>query len=207
MTITEAIQKVKETSKKKFDATVELHINLDMDTKKVNQPIRFSVTLPNGTGKTKKVAVMASKKVKNADLELSEEDIVKIENNKIKPKVDFDVLVVEPSYMSKIARAAKILGPLGMMPNPKTGTVTENVEKAVEQIKAGRIEIKTEKDLPLIHTILGKVSFEEKALEENYKEVLNNLKQNKPSKAQPEWIKSIYVASTMGPSFQVDVEL
>jgi len=203
--VEEAIKKVKESSKEKFDSTIELHINLDLDTKKVDQPVRFSTTLPHGTGKTKKVAVLASKKVPNADLELVESDLEKIEQGKLRPKVDFDVLVSEPRFMSKLAKVARILGPAGTMPNPKTGTVSEDVEKAVEQIKKGKIEVKTEKDSPVIHTILGKTSFKEEALKENVRELINALKQNKPSKAKPEWIKSIYICSSMGPSFKIDI--
>jgi len=150
----EAIKKAKEASKAKFDATVELHINLDVDQKKGSVNIRFTTVLPNGTGKTKKVAVLASKKVANADLELMESDIDKIEKGTIKPKVDFDVLIAEPRFMPKLAKVAKILGPIGMMPNPKLGTVTEDVENAVSQTKKGKVEIKTEKDIMVIHTII-----------------------------------------------------
>jgi large subunit ribosomal protein L1 len=203
-TIEEAIKKVKETSKVKFDPTVELHINLDLD-KKGDQNVRFILNLPHGTGKTPKVAVLASKKIAGADLELNEDDIEKIEKGTLKPKTDFDVLVAEPRFMPKIAKAAKILGPAGAMPNPKTGTVTEDVEKAVEQIKKGKVEIRTEPNAPVIHTILGKLSFENKALEENYQEVINAVKSNKPQKAKPEWIRSVYVTSTMGPAFMVEV--
>lgn len=203
--VEEAIKKLQEVKKEKFDATVELHINLDLDTKKSDQNVRFSTTLPHGTGKTKKVAVLASTKIPNADLELTEDDLVKIEKGQIRPKVDFDVFVAETKFMAKIARVAKILGPAGVMPNPKTGTVSDDVQKAVEQIKKGKVEVKTEKDLPIIHTIIGKVSFDEKKLLENFKEIIGTLKQNKPSKSKPEWIKSVYLSSTMGPSLKVDL--
>jgi large subunit ribosomal protein L1 len=203
--IEQAVKKIHEGKKEKFDATVELHINLDLDPKKQEQMIRYTTVLPHGTGKTKRVAVIASKKVPNADLELSEQDLEKIENGKIRPKVDFDVLVAEPKFMPKLAKVAKILGPVGAMPNPKTGTVSEDVEKAVEQIKKGKVEIKTEKDTPIIHTIIGKTSFEAKDLEGNLREIMHSLKQNKTAKAKPEWIKSVYVASTMGASYKLDV--
>lgn len=200
--LNEAIKKAKEASKTKFDGTVELHINLTPD-KKIEQNVRFTTVLPNGTGKTKKVAVLASKKVANADLELMESDIDKIEKGTIKPRVDFEVLVAEPRFMPKLAKVAKILGPMGLMPNPKIGTVSENVEDTVEQIKKGKVEIKTEKDVPVIHTILGKVSFDDKALAENYEEIMTNLRSNKPAKSKPDWIKSIFVATSMGPAFEV----
>jgi large subunit ribosomal protein L1 len=203
--IEEAVKKAKEGSKVKFDATVELHINLSVDSKKEQVTIRFTTVLPNGTGKTKRVAVLASKKVPNADLELMESDIEKIEKGSLRPKVDFDAFISEPRFMAKLAKAARILGPAGMMPNPKLGTVTENVEEAVAQMKKGKIEIKTEKDILVIHTILGKVSFEDKALVENFNEIYSTLKQNKPAKAKPGWIKSIYIATSMGPSYAVNV--
>ncbi|AHB40481.1 50S ribosomal protein L1 [candidate division WWE3 bacterium RAAC2_WWE3_1] len=200
----EAIKKAKLLSKEKFDATVEIHINLDLDSKKQDQPVRFSLTLPNGTGKTKKVAVLASKKVTGADLELKESDIELIQKGQIKPRIDFDTLVTEPAFMPKLAKVAKILGPAGVMPNPKTGTVTEDAEKAVSEIKKGRLDVKTEKDLPMIHTIIGKRSFTEKQLSENFMELYKTLKQSKPTKASPEWIKSIFISTSMGQSVKVD---
>lgn len=205
LSMEEAVKKVKSAVKEKFTGTVELHINLDLDPKKTEQAIRYTTVLPNGTGKTKKVAVLASKKVPNADLELTEEDISKLESGKIRPKVDFDVLVSEPRFMPKLAKAARVLGPVGAMPNPKTGTVSEDVEKAVEQIKKGKVEIKTEKDASVIHTLIGKTSFTEEALVQNMKEVFNTLRQNKPAKSSPEWIKSAYICTTMGSSVRVDV--
>jgi large subunit ribosomal protein L1 len=204
-TIEEAIKKIKETKKEKFDSTVELHINLDIDPKKTDQSVRFSTSLPHGTGKTKRVAVLASAKVDNADLELTEADLDRIEKGELRPKIDFDVFVSESRFMPKIAKVAKILGPAGMMPNPKTGTVSDDPKKAIELIKKGKVDIKTEKDMPIIHTIIGKTSFEEKALVENFKEVMNNLKQNRPQKVSPEWIKSVYLTSTMGGSVKVQL--
>lgn len=205
-TLEEALKLTKEKSKAKFDATVEVHINLNIEKKIKNDVnIRFSTTLPNGTGKTKKVAVLASKKVANADLELMESDIEKLEKGTIRPKVDFDVLVAEPKFMPKLAKAAKVLGPAGVMPNPKTGTVTDNVEDAVTQVKKGKVELRTEKDNMVIHTLIGKCSFSEKALAENFYEIYNNLKQNKPAKASQDWIGSIYLSPTMGESYALNL--
>jgi len=204
MELMEAIKKVKLLSKEKFDATVEVHINLELDSKKQDQSVRFSLTLPNGTGKTKRVAVLASKKVPSADVELKESDIELIQKGQIKPKIDFDTLVTEPAFMPKLAKVAKILGPAGVMPNPKTGTVTEDPERAVNEIKKGRLDIKTEKDLPMIHTMIGKRSFTEEQLSENFMELYKALKQNKPTKASPEWIKSIFITTSMGQSVKVD---
>ena len=202
--IEEAVKKIKAESKAKFDATVELHINLDIDPSKQN--VRFPVSLPYGTGKSKKIAVLTSGKFDDVDLLIHEEDLPKIEQGKIKPNIDFEVLITEPRFMPVLARYAKILGPAGVMPNPKNGTVTEKISEAIEEIKKGKIDVKTEKLAPLIHTIIGKVSFEEKALMENFKEVIGILKQNKPPKVVPMWIKSIYISSSMGPSVKVTVE-
>ena len=201
----EAIKKVKAESKSKFDASVEIHINLDIDPNKQN--IRFPLSLPHGTGKTKKIAVLSSTKVAGADLNLNEEDLPKIEQGKIKPNIDFEVLITEPRFMPVLAKYAKILGPAGVMPNPKNGTVTEDVSKALEQFKKGKMDIKTEKLAPIIHTIIGKVSFDNKSLAENYNELLSALKQSKPAKTTPLWIKSIFLTSTMGASVRVKNEL
>lgn len=204
-TVKNGIKEIKRVNKTKFDPSVELHVNLDLDIKKQDQQIRFSIVLPHGTGKSKKVAVMASGKIEGADLEIKESDLPKIEKGEIKAGRDFDILVAEPKQMPKLAKVAKILGPAGVMPNPKNGTVAEDVSKAVAQIKKGKIEIRTEPNFPIIHTIIGKLSFEENQLEENLTEILNSLRQNKPSKAKPDFIKSVYLSSTMGPSYQLEI--
>lgn len=204
--IEEALDRILK-KKGKFDGTVELHVNLSVDPKKKDQQsVRYTITLPHGTGKTKKVAVLASKKIPNADLELLESDIEKIEKGSIKPKVDFDVLVAEPKFMPKIAKAARVLGPAGAMPNPKTGTVAEDVETAVAQIKKGKIEVRTEKDIPVIHTIIGKQSFTKQQLLENYTELMTSLKQNRPQKNKQDWLKSIFICTTMGGSVMISTE-
>jgi large subunit ribosomal protein L1 len=203
--VADGIEFVKKNSRNTFDATIELHINFALDVKKADQIIRFSTTLPNGTGKTKRVAVLASKKVANADLELAEADIEKLEKSQIKPKVDFDVLIAEPRYMAKLAKAARVLGPAGVMPNPKNGTVAEDVEKAVELVKKGKVEIRTEQNFPIAHTILGKKSFTTEALVENFEEIMNSIKNVKPAKAKPGWIETAFLTSTMGKSARVDI--
>ena len=200
----EALNQIKNDCKTNFDSTVELHINLNLDVKKADQMIRFTTVLPNGTGKTVKVAVFASTEVKEADLNLKEEDLDLIISGKLRVGNDFDLLVAEPAFMSKIAKVARVLGPAGVMPNPKNGTVTSDVKKAVEQLKKGKIEIRTEQNFPIIHTVIGKSSFEAKQLEENLVDITTSLKQNRPSKAKPDWIKSIFLSSTMGGSYQLD---
>ena len=206
MPINEAIDFLKTNDKAKFDSTLELHMNLNLDVKKGDQSIRFTTTLPHGTGKSVKVATLSSGKVSNADLELTESDIERLEKGAIRPKVDFDILVAEPRFMPKLAKVARILGPAGVMPNPKNGTVAEDVNKAVEQIKKGKVEIKTEQNAAIVHTIIGKKSFETKALKENFQEVIGSIKQNKPQKAKPDWIRSVFISSSMGPSVKIDVE-
>lgn len=203
MTITDALEYVKKSDKAGFDSSIEVHINCKLDKSK-QESVRFSVTLPHGTGKTKKIAVMSSSKVNGADLELMEADLEKIEKGALKPKDDFDLLIVEPRFMPKLARVAKILGPAGLMPSPKNGTVTEDVEKAVEQFKKGRLEVKTEPNGSVIHTMIGKKSFTTKALEENFQELISAVRSNRPAKASEDWIQSVYVSATMSPSARVD---
>ncbi|MFC1700407.1 50S ribosomal protein L1 [Patescibacteria group bacterium] len=202
--ILDAIKKVKETSKTKFDATVEVHINLNIDATK--QTVRFQLTLPHGTGKTQKIAVLSDEKVEKADVNLTETSLSKIEKGEIKPGTDFDIFLTQPKFMPKVAKVAKVLGPLGLMPNPKNGTVVENLKKAVDEFKAGKIEIRTELKAPIIHVVIGKVSFKEKDLEDNLREIMKVLIQNKPQKAKPDWIKSIFLTSSMGPSIRVSLE-
>lgn len=204
-TLAEAIKEVKQLATANFDETIEVHINLTTDVRQADQQLRTTVSLPHGTGKETKVAVLAGTEVKDADINLSESDIAKLEKGEIAPGKDFDVLIVEPQYMAKLGKLGPILGPAGVMPNPKTGTVTNEVEKAVSQFKKGKIEIKNEPNAPIVHTIIGKASFEDKQLIENFNEIWSTLKSNKPQKAKPNWIKNIFIASTMGDSVEVDI--
>lgn len=202
MTISQGIDQVKKSDKARFDSSIEVHINCDLNKEK-QETVRFSMTLPHGTGKSKKIAVISSQKITGVDLELGEGDIEKLEKGQIKPKLDFEILVVEPKFMAKLAKVAKILGPAGLMPNPKNGTVTEDVQKAVEQFKKGRLEVRTEANGTVIHTIIGKKSFTTQALEENFLELMSSVKANKPAKAPENWLKSVYISATMSPSVQV----
>lgn len=204
--IEEAIKLAKDSSKAKFDETLEAHFNLGIDHKKPEQAIRVTAVLPNGTGKEVKVAVFASEEVPNADIQLTEEDLNKINKGDLRPKVDFDVIVAEPRFMPKLAMAAKVLGPQGMMPNPKSGTVTEEVEKTVEQIKKGKIVVRNEVDAPIVHVPLGKKSFEDDKLVENFQEIVSTIRSNRPQKVKPEnYIKSCFICTTMGKAVQVDL--
>ena len=203
--LAEAIKEVKAKAPAKFDESIEVHFNLEIDPTQADQTVRVTTNLPHGTGKEIKVAVMSDKKIPGADLQLTDEDLPKIEKGKIKPKNDFDVLIVEPSAMGKFGKLGPILGPAGVMPNPKTGTVTDNVAEAVEQFKKGKVELRNEITAPILHTLIGKVSFEEKQLTENFMEVWSTLKSNKPQKAKPEWIKNCFISSSMGSSIEVDI--
>jgi len=203
--ISEAIKEVKAGAKAKFDETVEVHFNLNLDVTQSDQQLRTTTTLPHGTGKAVRVAVLAAKDVPAADLNLSEADISKLEKNQISAGKDFDVLIVEPSFMAKIAKLGPILGPAGVMPNPKTGTVTDDAAGAAASFKKGKVELRNEPNAPLIHMAIGKISFDDKKLVENFNEILSALKSAKPVKAKPDWIKGSFVSSTMGKSVQVDL--
>ena len=202
----EAIKLVKETATAKFDSTVEVAIKLNLDTKKADQQLRGSFVLPNGTGKTKKVLVIAKGEAataaKNAGADyVGDTDMIeKIQNENW---FDYDVIVATPDMMAQLGRIGRVLGPKGLMPNPKTGTVTMNTAKAVEDIKKGMVSYKTD-SFGNVHTIIGKVSFTDEQLLENLTYVLNTIVKVKPSTVKGNYIENISVASTMGPGIKLD---
>lgn len=202
----EAIKLVKETATAKFDSTVEVAIKLNLDTKKADQQLRGSFVLPNGTGKTKKVLVIAKGEAataaKNAGADyVGDTDMIeKIQNENW---FDFDVIVATPDMMAQLGRIGRVLGPKGLMPNPKTGTVTMNTAKAVEDIKKGMVSYKTD-SFGNVHTIIGKVSFTDEQLLENLTYVFNTIVKEKPSTVKGNYIENISVASTMGPGIKLD---
>ena len=204
----EAIQLVKDTSQVKFDASVEAHIRLGIDIKKSDQQVRATVVLPHGTGNTKKVAAFVgpndekAAKDAGADLVCGEEEIKKIKDT---GKIDFDIAVATPDMMPKLAVAAKILGPKGLMPNPKTDTVGKDVKKMVEDLKKGKAAFKND-DGGNVHQIIGKVSFSDDQLKENYAALMEAIKKAKPLTTKGIYIKSVYLTSSMGPSVKVEVE-
>ena len=205
--LAEASKIIKEVTYTKFDASVDLSIRLGVDPRKANQMVRGVVTLPHGTGKTKKVLVLctpdkeAEAKAAGADYVGLDDYIAKIEQG----WTDIDVVITMPSVMGKVGKLGKVLGPRNLMPNPKTGTVTTDVAKAVLEVKAGKIDFKVDKQ-GSIHASVGKVSFDAKKLEENASELLNTILKLKPSAAKGIYMKSVYLSSTMSPSVQVDTK-
>ncbi len=201
----EAVKLVKEVSYTKFPGAVELSMRLGVDPKKADQMVRGTVVLPHGTGKTKRVLVIASgEKVKEAeeagaDYVGGEEMVKKIQEGWL----DFDAVVATPDMMRLVGRLGKILGPRGLMPSPKTGTVTFDVAKAVKEIKAGKVEFKVDKT-GNIHVMVGRVDFPEEHLKENIKALVEAVIRAKPPAAKGKYIKSLYLSPTMGPSIKLD---
>lgn len=203
-TVDEAAQIVKDNAKAKFDETVELHVSLGIDTKKADQQVRATVVLPNGTGKTKRIAVIAkgehAQEAQKAGADLvGAEDIVE---DVLKGKIDFDILVATPDTMKDLAKAAKILGPRGLMPTPKSGTVTFDLAKTIGELKAGRVSFKAD-TYGIVHTGIGKASFDAAKLAENAKAVLETILREKPSTSKGIYLKSISMSSTMGPGVRI----
>ena len=202
----EAVKLAKETSITKFDSSVELAVKLNIDTKKADQQMRGSLVLPNGNGKTKKILVLAkgaaaeAARKAGADFVGETEMIEKIEKENW---FDFDVIIATPDMMPQLGKIGKVLGPKGLMPNPKTGTVTPTPEKAVEDVKKGMVEYRADQ-YGNIHVMVGKVSFDEKKLVENVQFVLNTLMKAKPATVKGKYITNISLSTTMGPGIHVD---
>ncbi len=188
------------TSPVKFDATVELHINLAVDPKVADQNVRDNLVLPAGTGKSVRVAVFADYKFDNADISGIEAILKALE----KGAIDFDILIATPANMPKLGRYARLLGPRGLMPNPKSGTVTTDVQKAVNEAKAGRVEYRVD-STGIVHLGIGKVSFGRDKLLENFQAVIASVKANKPASVKGGYIKAVHIASTMGPGISVSL--
>ena len=203
----EASTLVKEVNTTKFDSSVDLHIKLGVDPKKADQAIRGTVSLPHGTGKTKKVLVLctpdkeAAAKEAGADFVGLEEFITKIEGG----WTDVDVIIATPSVMPKIGKLGKVLGPRNLMPNPKTGTVTNDVAGAVNEVKGGKIAFKVDK-VGIIHASIGRVSFTAAKIEENSQELINAIVRLKPSSSKGTYLKGVSMASTMSPGISIDTK-
>ena len=201
----EALDLVVQTAKAKFDETIEVHIRLGVDSRHADQQVRGAVVLPNGTGKTKKVLVFA-KGDKAAEAEAAGADFVGAEDLVAKIQGEnwfgFDVVVATPDMMGVVGRLGKVLGPKGLMPNPKAGTVTMDVKKAIEELKAGKIEYRLDKT-NIIHCPVGKVSFGKEKLKENFDALLGAIVRAKPAAAKGQYFKSATIATTMGPGVRV----
>ena len=203
----EAIKLVKETSYANFDASVEVAMNLNLDTKKADQQLRGAVVLPNGTGKTKRVLVLAKGEAAKAAKEAGADyvgDTDMIEKIQKENWFEFDSLIATPDMMPQLGKIGRILGPKGLMPNPKTGTVTMDTKKAVEEVKKGRVEYRTD-SYGNVHALIGKVSFDDEKLVENLKTFVNLIIKSKPSVVKGTFVKNISVSSTMGPGIKIDV--
>lgn len=206
-TLAEAAEKVKEITFTKFDSSLDIDVRLGVDPRKANQMVRGVVTLPHGTGKQVKVLVLcnpdaeAAAKAAGADYVGLDEYIDKIKGG----WTDVDVIITQPAIMGKIGALGRILGPRGLMPNPKSGTVTNDVAKAVEEVKKGKIDFKVDKN-GIVHSSIGKVSFTPAQMKENAREFINTLIKLKPATAKGTYIKSIYLSSTMSPGVKVDVK-
>jgi len=206
-TLKEASSLVKEINCTKFDSSVDVHVRLGVDPKKADQAIRGTVTLPHGTGKTKRVLVLctpdkeADAKAAGADHVGLDEFITKIEGG----WTDVDVIIATPAVMPKIGKLGKVLGPRNLMPNPKTGTVTNDVAAAVNEVKGGKIAFKVDK-AGIVHASIGRISFAPEKIAENAQELLNALVKAKPSTAKGTYLKSIYIASTMSPGISIDTK-
>ena len=204
--VKEALDLVQKMPKPKFDETVELHVKLGVDSKQADQQVRGTTVLPNGTGKTQRVLVFAKgpkaeeAKKAGADFVGAEELIPKIEKENW---FDYDVIVATPDMMGVVGRLGKILGPKGLMPNPKSGTVTMDVTKAINDIKSGKVEYRLDKT-NIIHLGFGKVSFGTDKLLENYETIMNAIIKAKPAAAKGQYIKSVAISTTMGPSMYID---
>lgn len=206
-TLSEACDLVKGISTTKFDASVDICVRLGVDPRKANQMVRGTVALPHGTGKDVKVLVLCTPD-KEKEVQDAGADYVGLDDYIAKIKggwTDVDVIITMPSVMGKVGALGRILGPRGLMPNPKTGTVTMDIGKAVEEVKAGKIDFKVDK-YGIVHAGIGKVSFEGTKIRENANEIIQTLIKLKPSAAKGTYIKSIYLSSTMSPGIQIDAK-
>ena len=207
--VDEAINLVLDTAKAKFDETVELHVRLGVDPKQADQQVRGVLVLPNGTGKNVRVLVLAKgdkadqAKEAGADFVGAEEMVQKIQTENW---FDYDVIITTPDMMGLVGRIGKILGPKGLMPNPKSGTVTMDVAKAIKDTKAGKVEYRLDKNA-IIHCAIGKKSFGNEKLKENYEALMEAIVKAKPAAAKGQYVKSVSLASTMGPGVKINAKI
>ena len=203
----EAVKLVKETSVSTFDGTVEIAVRLNLDTKKNDQQLRGAIVLPHGTGKTKKVLVLAKGDAAKAATDAGADyvgDVDMITKIEKENWFDFDVIIATPEMMPMLGKLGRVLGPKGLMPNPKTGTVTMDTKKAVEDVKKGRVEYRTD-SYANVHALVGKVSFDDEKLVDNVKAFMDVIIKSKPQAAKGVYLKGVSLASTMGPGIKVDL--
>ena len=206
-TLEEACKLVKETSISKFDGSIELAVRLNLDTRKNDQQLRGAIVLPHGTGRSKKVLVLAKADAAKAATEAGADyvgDVDMITKIEKENWFDFDVIIATPEMMPLLGKLGKVLGPKGLMPNPKTGTVTMDTKKAVEDVKKGRVEYRTD-SFANVHAIVGKASFKEEDLVDNVKAFMDVIIKSKPQAAKGTYLKNVSLSSTMGPGIKVDL--
>ena len=206
-TLDEAVKLVKDTSISKFDGTIEIAVRLNLDTKKNDQQLRGAIVLPHGTGKNMKVLVLAKADQAKAAVEAGADYVGDVDMiGKIEKEnwFDFDVIIATPEMMPLLGKLGKVLGPKGLMPNPKTGTVTTDIKKAVEDVKKGRVEYRTD-SYANVHAVVGKASFDDNKLAENVKAFMDVIIKSKPQAAKGVYLKGVSLSSTMGPGVKVDI--
>ena len=207
--VEEAVKLVKETSNAKFDSTIEVAMNLNLDTKKNDQQLRGAVVLPNGTGKTKRILVLAKGDQAKAAKEVGADfvgDLDMIQKIEKESWFDYDVIIATPEMMPMLGKIGKLLGPKGLMPNPKTGTVTMDTAKAIEETKKGKVNYRTD-SFGNVHGIVGKASFDDAKLVENLKAFVEAIMKVKPSTVKGTYVKNVSISSTMGPGVKIDLNL
>ena len=207
--VAEAFAKIEEIATAKFDETIEAHIKLGVDPRQADQQVRGAVVLPNGTGKKVRVLVIAKGEKADiaekagADIVGAEDIIAKIQNENY---LDFDVVITSPDMMGQLGRVARILGPRGLMPNPKSGTITQDIAKAIADTKAGKVEYRVDKT-SIVHCVVGKKSFGAQKLQENFETLMDAVVKAKPAAAKGTYLKSVYVTPAMGPGVKVNVKM
>ncbi len=207
--VAEAFAKIEEIATAKFDETIEAHVKLGVDPRQADQQVRGTVVLPNGTGKKVRVLVIAKGEKADiaekagADIVGAEEIIAKIQNENY---LDFDVVITSPDMMGQLGRVARILGPRGLMPNPKSGTITQDIAKAIADTKAGKVEYRVDKT-SIVHCVVGKKSFGAQKLQENFETLMDAIVKAKPAAAKGTYLKSVYVTPAMGPGVKVNVKI
>ncbi len=205
--ISDAIIASQKVAHAKFDESIELHVNLGIDPKNTDQRIRFTTSLPHGTGKSIKILVISEDNsgVKENIIYRNESVIDEITKGTVSPDKDFNIVIATTTQMKNLAKVARVLGPKGLMPSPKNGTVTEDIKKAIDSLSKGQIEVKSQQGFAVLHQVVGKKSFEPKKLEENIQHMLTELNKNTPSKMKKKLIQNAYIASSMGPGIKLEI--